>query len=195
MLAKVEISFKIPKVVIPAHEDFGTRSKRNDAEEKLCLEEFLRATEDSNEDLLEDFFDLDSNNLPNFISEEDRIFNSKAGFRISFIRSIFGFVIFFGWWRYNQVKHRILILTHHRSGSTFTGELFNLHSQKGFQIDAFSSLMSHQPSPKCLQCLFNINQFENQFQTFYMFEPLRYASGASDLHKISFMPQTEMLGT
>ena len=54
----------------------------------------------------------------------------------------FGFVIFFGWWRYNQVKHRILILTHHRSGSTFTGELFNLHSQKGFQIDA-SSLMIH----------------------------------------------------
>ena len=139
-------------MVIPAHEDFGTRSKRNDAEEKLCLEEFLRATEDSNEDLLEDFFDLDSNNLPNFISEEERIFNSKAGFSFSFIRSFFGFVIFFGWWRYNQVKHRILILTHHRSGSTFTGELFNLHSQKGFQIDA-SSLMIHQPSPKCLQCL------------------------------------------
>ena len=68
------------------------------------------------------------------------------------LEAFFGFVIFFRWWRYNQVKHRILILTHHRSGSTFTGELFNLHSQKGFQIDAFS-LMSHQPSPKCLQCL------------------------------------------
>ena len=105
----------------------------------------------------------------------------------------FGFVIFFGWWRYNQVKHRILILTHHRSGSTFTGELFNLHSQKGFQIDAFSSMMSHQPSLKCLQCLFNINQFENLSQTFYMFEPLRYASGASDLHEIFFIQQTEML--
>ena len=84
-----KISFKIPKVVIPAHEDFGTRSKRNDAEEKLCLEEFLRATEDSNEDLLEDNFELDSKNLPNFISQEDRIFNSKAGFRFRFIRSFF----------------------------------------------------------------------------------------------------------
>ena len=86
-------------MVIPAHEDFETRSKRNDDEEKLCLEEFLRATEDLNEDLLEDFFDLDSNNLPNFISEEDRIFNSKAGFRFSFIRRFCGFVLFFGWWR------------------------------------------------------------------------------------------------
>ena len=87
-------------MVIPAHEDFETRLKRNDAEEiRLCLEEFLRATEDLNEDLLEDFFDLDSNNLPNFISEEDRIFNSKAGFRFSFIRSFCGFVLFYGWWR------------------------------------------------------------------------------------------------
>ena len=73
-------------MVIPAHEDFRTRSKRNDAEEKLCLEEFIQATEGSNDNLLEDFFDLDSNNLPNFISEEDRIFNSKARFRFSFFR-------------------------------------------------------------------------------------------------------------
>ena len=41
----------------------------------------------------------------------------------------------------NQTKQRILISTHHRSGSTFTGELFNLHSQKGFQIDAFWSVV------------------------------------------------------
>ena len=68
-------------MVIPAHEDFGTRSKRNDVEEKLCFEKFLRVTEDSHEDnLLEDSFDFDPDNLPNFISEEDRIFNSKARF-------------------------------------------------------------------------------------------------------------------
>ena len=68
-------------MVIPAHEDFGTRSKRNDVEEKLCFENFLKVTEDSHEDnLLEDSFDFDPDNLPNFISEEDRIFNSKARF-------------------------------------------------------------------------------------------------------------------
>ena len=68
-------------MVIPAHEDFGTRSKRNDVEEKLCFENFLKVTEDSHEDnLLEDSFDFNPDNLPNFISEEDRIFNSKAHF-------------------------------------------------------------------------------------------------------------------
>ena len=66
--------------MIPAHEDFEARSKRNDAEEKLCFENFLKVTEDSNEVLLEDSFDFDPDNLPNFISEEDRIFNSKPGF-------------------------------------------------------------------------------------------------------------------
>ena len=74
-------------MVIPAHEDFGTKSERNGVEEKLCFEDFLRATEDSNEDLLEDFFDLDTDNLPNFISEEDRIFNSKV-----LVSTIFGLV-------------------------------------------------------------------------------------------------------
>ena len=75
----------------------------------------------------------------------------------------FGFVIFFGWWRYNQVKHRILILTHHRSGSTFTGELFNLHSQKGFQIDAFSSTFARVPLCSAYSILISLKTYLRLF--------------------------------
>ena len=76
-------------MILPAHEDFGTRSQRSDIEEKLCFEEFLQATEYANEELLEDLFDLDLDNLSNFIAEDDRIFNSKTGFRLNLVLVIF----------------------------------------------------------------------------------------------------------
>ena len=66
-------------MVIPAHEDFGTRSKRNDVDEKLCFENFLKVTEDTHEDnLLEDSFDFDPDNLPK-LAKKGTVVTLKTG--------------------------------------------------------------------------------------------------------------------
>ena len=69
---------KPPKDIIPPHNDFVKKLKSKE-EAQTCIDEFLQTTK-SFVDVLEDAFELDQLNMPTYVSEEDRIFNSKGGF-------------------------------------------------------------------------------------------------------------------